>query len=113
MEEKFSIVVFGSGSRASFHVTGRAFRTAGYSLAFTWLLLSVFFCDYVQIKKRSIDIDRTRQEIKVRTAQLQTFSDRIRSLEERIIRLNDLDTKINATTKLQGFGAAVRRVNPK
>lgn len=72
------------------------------SIAISALILvittSVVFLDYINVKKKEIDLTSLREKTKVQNVQLQTFADKINDMETELARLRSLDTKIRVLT---------------
>lgn len=59
---------------------------------------SVIFFDYVNVKKKEIDLVSLREKTKIQNVQLQTFAEKINDMEAELSRLRSLDTKIRVLT---------------
>lgn len=94
-EEHFSIVVFGETGYRTLTIREKTFRKSCYLLVFSFLALTLFLCDYVQIRRKTVEIDRLRQEMAARMSQLQLFSSGISHLENQFSRLSKLDRRIH------------------
>ena len=72
------------------------------SLAISAIILvfafSVVFLDYVNVKKKEVDLTSLKEQTKIQNVQLQTFGDKINDLEAELERLRSLDTKIRTIT---------------
>jgi hypothetical protein len=72
-----------------------------YLLAFILLSTTFFFCDYIQVKKKSFNLNRLSQEIQVQKSQVQFFSARIEALEKKLLKLKDADRRIRIIANLE------------
>lgn len=72
------------------------------SLAISSIILvitsSIIFLDYVNVKKKEIDLTSLKEQTKIQNVQLQTFADKINDMETELARLRSLDTKIRVIT---------------
>lgn len=59
---------------------------------------SIIFLDYVNVKKKEIDLASLKEKTKIQNVQLQTFADKINDIEAELARLRSLDTKIRVLT---------------
>ena len=78
-----------------------SFRTGAYLLVFLQLSLTFFFCDYVQVRKKTFFLNQLRQESQVQKSHIQLFSTRIEELEKKLSRLKDIDQKIRTIANLE------------
>ncbi|MEI9477850.1 MAG: hypothetical protein WCO26_14910 [Deltaproteobacteria bacterium] len=79
------------------------FKIATYLLAFAFLSITLFFFDYIQVKKKTPEIYRLRQELNTQMSQIQLFSAGIEHLEARLLKLKHLDGRIQRKANLQGI----------
>ena len=70
------------------------FKILIYLLAFLQLSITFFLCDYIQVKKKNFFLNQLRQESQIQRSQIQLFSAKIEELEKKLIKLRDLDRKI-------------------
>lgn len=75
------------------------------SLAVSALILmvtsTIIFFDYVNVKKKEIDLTSLKEQTKTQNVQLQTFADKINDMEKELVRLRSLDTKIRVLTNIE------------
>lgn len=80
------------------------------SLAISAMILllasSVIFFDYVNVKKKEVDLTGLKEQTKIQNVQLQTFADKINDMEAELARLRSLDTKIRVLTDTKTEGPA-------
>ncbi len=78
------------------------------SLAISAMILllasSVIFFDYVNVKKKEVDLAGLKEQTKIQNVQLQTFADKINDMEAELARLRSLDTKIRVLTDTKTEG---------
>jgi murein DD-endopeptidase MepM/ murein hydrolase activator NlpD len=102
-KEYFNILIFGhkTSKTRHFRIHRKTFKIGLYLLAFTILFTTFFFCDYIQVRKRSFELNRLRQETQTQRSQIQFFSGRIEDLEKQLSKLKDFDRKIRIIANLE------------
>lgn len=75
------------------------------SLAVSALVLllatTVIFFDYVNVKKKEIDLTSLKEQTKVQNVQLQNFSNKINDMEAELARLRNLDKEIRLLSNFE------------
>ncbi len=86
------------------------FLIKSLAISVTILLLasSVIFLDYVNVKKKEVDLTGLKEQTKIQNVQLQTFADKINDMEAELARLRSLDTKIRVMTNTKTEEPAVK-----
>ena len=79
------------------------FIVGSYLITFILLCLILFFCDYIQVKKKTSESNRVHQEMNAQISQIQFFSVGIEHLERQISKLKKLDRRIHRIANLQGI----------
>ena len=102
-KEHFSILIFGHKTSKSRHlrIHKKRFKTLLYLLAFIILSTTFFFCDYIQTKKKTFELNRLRQETQAQKSQIHFFSARIEDLEKQLSKLKDFDKRIRIIANLE------------
>jgi tetratricopeptide (TPR) repeat protein len=95
-KDYFDILIFGLKNSKTQHLRmhKKAFKIVIYLLIVAFLSATFFFCDYIQLKKKSFKLTRLRQEIETQKFQIRFFSARIEDLEKQLSTLKDFDKKI-------------------
>ena len=118
MDKKyFNILIFGHKTSKARHlrIHKKTFKIGFYLSALIFLSTTVFFCDYIQIKRKAYELSRLRQESQAQKSQIQFFSDRIEVLEKQLSQMKDFDKKIRIianvekgqdTTPIMGIGGS-------
>lgn len=104
MEKDFlNILVFGHTTFGSRHVRIRrdTFKILVYLLAFFQLSVTFFFCDYVQIKKRQLDVNQLQQESQIQKVEIRLFATKIEEVEKKLSKLKVIDQRIRAIANLE------------
>jgi hypothetical protein len=101
----FNIVIFDHNTSKTrrLRIHKETFKIASYLLAFAFLSITLFFFDYIQVKKKTPEIYRLRQELNTQMSQIQLFSAGIEHLEGRLLKLKNLDGRIQRKANLQGI----------
>jgi hypothetical protein len=98
-----NILVFGHttfGIRR-LRIKKESFRMATYLLVFFQFSITFFFCDYVQVRKRTFLLNQLRQESQIQKSHIQLFSTKIEELEKKLSRLKAIDQKIRIMANLE------------
>ena len=66
--------------------------------------MTLFFFDYIQVRKNTPEVYRLRRELSTQMSQIQFFSAGIEHLEGRLLKLKNLDGRIQRKANLQGIG---------
>ncbi len=104
MEKDFlNILVFGHTTFGARHLKIRkeTFKVLIYLLAFLQLSITFFLCDYVQVKKRQLDVNQLRQKSQTQKVEIQFFADRIREVEKKLSKLKVIDQRIRTIANLE------------
>ena len=104
MEKDYlNILVFGHTAfgTSRLRIRKETFKVFVYIVVFLQLYLTFFLCDYVQVKKRQLDLNQLRQESQIQRAQIQLFSAKIREVEKKLSKLKVIDQRIRAIANLE------------
>jgi len=102
-KDHINILVFGHttfGMRR-LRIKKESLRMATYLLVFFQLSVTFFFCDYVQVRKKTFLLNQLRQESQVQKSHIHLFSTKIEDLEKKLSRLKDIDQKIRIIANLE------------
>jgi len=102
-KDYLNVLVFGqptSGIRR-LRIKKERFRMATYLLVFLQLSITFFFCDYIQVRKKTFLLNQLRQESQIQKSHIQLFSTRIAELEKKLSRLKDIDQRIRMIANLE------------
>lgn len=81
-----------------------SFKIGVYLLAFLILSITFFFCDYIQVRKKTFLVNQLRQEAQIQKSHIQLFSTKIEDLEKKLAKLNGFDKRIRTIANLEGSG---------
>jgi len=102
-KEYFNILIFGHKTSKARHlrIRKKTFKIGFYLFALIFLSTTVFFCDYIQIKRKVYELSRLRQKSQAQKFQIQFFSDRIEDLEKELSKMKNFDRKIRIIANLE------------
>lgn len=125
MEKDFlNILVFGHTTFETrrLKIRKETFKILVYLLAFFQLSITFFLCDYVQVKKRQLDLNQLREEAQIQKVEIQLFTTEIKEVEKKLSKLKVIDQRIRAIANLErnqeippfiGMGGSSTPVIPK
>jgi len=103
-KEYFSILIMGHttfGIRRV-RIKKERFKIGVYLLAFLILSITFFFCDYIQVRKKTFLLNQLRQEAQIQNSHIQLFSTKIEGLEKKLAKLKGFDKRIRTIANLEG-----------
>jgi hypothetical protein len=102
-KECFNILIFCHNTSKSRHlrIPKKTVKIATYLLAFSFLCVTFFFCDYIQVKKKAYELSQLREETQEQRSQIHFFSAHIENLEKQLSKLKDLDKRIRIIANLE------------
>jgi hypothetical protein len=105
-KEYFNILILGHttfGMRR-LRIRRESFKIGIYLLAFLILSITFFLCDYIQVRKKTFQLNQLRQEAQVQKSHIQVFSTKVEDLEKKLTRLKEFDRRIRTIANLEGSG---------
>jgi murein DD-endopeptidase MepM/ murein hydrolase activator NlpD len=102
-KDYFNILIFGQKTSKTRHlrIHKKTFKVGLYLLAFGLLSTIFFFCDYIQIRKKTFELNQLRQETQEQRSKIHFFSSKIEDLEGQLSKLKDFDKKIRIIANLE------------
>lgn len=104
MEKEFlNILVFGHttfGSRR-LKIRTETLKILVYLLAFLQLSITFVLCDYVQVKRRQLNVNQLREQSQIQKAEIQFFTARIKEVERKLANLRSIDQRIRRIANLE------------
>ncbi len=102
-KDYFNILIFGQKTSKTrhFRLHKKTFKIALYLLAFGFLSTIFFFCDYIQVRKKSFELSQLRQETQDQRSKIHFFSSKIEDLEKQLSKLKDFDKRIRIIANLE------------
>jgi hypothetical protein len=105
-KEYYNILILGHttfGIRR-LRIKKESFKIGVYLLAFLILSITFFFCDYIQVRKKTFLVNQLRQEAQIQESHIQLFSSKIEDLEKKLTKLKGFDKRIRTIANLEGGG---------
>ena len=101
-KDYFSILVFGQKTSKTRHlrIHKKTFKIGLYLVAFGLLCTVFFFCDYIQVRKKSFELSQLRQQTETQRSQIHFFSSKIEDMEKQLSKLKDFDKRIRIIANL-------------
>ena len=102
-KDYLNILVFG---HATFGIRRLRIKKETFKILFCLLVffqfsITFFFCDYIQVKKKSLLLNQLRQESQIQKSHIQLFSTKIEELEKKLSKLKHIDTRIRTIANLE------------
>ncbi|HYA90243.1 MAG TPA: hypothetical protein VEK32_01960 [Thermodesulfobacteriota bacterium] len=105
-KDYFNILILGHSTFGirRLRISKESFKIGVYLLAFLILSITFFFCDYIQVRKKTFLLNQLRQEAQVQQSHIQLFSAKVEDLEKKLTRLKGFDRRIRTIANLEGTG---------
>lgn len=102
-KDHINILVFGQKTSKTRHlrIHKKTFKIGLYLAAFGLLSTIFFFCDYIQVRKKSFELSQLRQETESQKSQIHFFSSKIEDMEKQLSKLKDFDKRIRIIANLE------------
>lgn len=102
-KDYFNILIFGQKTSKTRHlrIHKKTFKIGLYLLAFGLLSTIFFFCDYIQVRKKTFELNQLRFETQEQRSKIHFFSSKIEDLEGQLSKLKDFDKKIRIIANLE------------
>ncbi len=102
-KDYINILVFGQKTSKTRHlrIHKKTFKIGLYLAAFGLLSTIFFFCDYIQVRKKSFELSQLRQETESQKSQIHFFSSKIEDMEKQLSKLKDFDKRIRIIANLE------------
>ncbi len=102
-KDYFNILVFGQKTSKTRHlrIHKKTFKIGLYLSGFGLLSTIFFFCDYIQVRKKTFELNQLRQETQEQRSKIHFFSSKIEDLERQLSKLKDFDKRIRIIANLE------------
>ena len=99
----FNVLIFGQKTSKTRHlrIHKKTFKIGLYLLSFGLLSTIFFFCDYIQVRKKTFELNQLRHETQEQRSKIHFFSSKIEDLERQLSKLKDFDKKIRIIANLE------------
>jgi len=102
-KECINILLFGQKNAKIRHlrVSTKKVKIGFYLSVFSILAIVFFLCDYIQVKKKGLELSQLRRETQTQRSQIHLFSAKIEDLEKQLSALKDFDKRIRIIANLE------------
>lgn len=102
-KDYFNILIFGHKTSKSRHfkISKKTFKITFYLITFIIISIIFFLCDYIQLKRKNIELSRLQEETEAQRSKIYFFSSKIEDLERQLSRLKEFDRKIRIIANLE------------
>ena len=102
-KDNINILIFGHSTFGirRLRIRKERLRMAACLFVFLQLSLTFFFCDYIQVRKKTFFLNQLRQESQIQKSHIQLFTTRVEELEKDLSRLKDIDHRIRIIANLE------------
>ena len=102
-KDYINILIFGHSTFGTrrLRIRRERLRMVAYLFFFLQLSLLFFFCDYVQVRKKTFFLNQLRQESQIQKSHIQLFATRVEELEKNLSRLKSIDQRIRIIANLE------------
>jgi murein DD-endopeptidase MepM/ murein hydrolase activator NlpD len=102
-KDYFNILIFGQKTSKTRHlrIHKKTFKIGLYLLTFGLLCTIFFLCDYIQVRKKTFELNQLRQQTQEQKSKIHFFSSKIEDLEKQLSKLKDFDKRIRIIANLE------------
>ena len=102
-KDHFNILIFGQKTSKTRHlrIHKKTFKIGLYLLGFGLLVTIFFLCDYIQVRKRTFELNQLRRQTREQKSKIHFFASKIEDLEKQLSRLKDFDKRIRIIANLE------------
>jgi murein DD-endopeptidase MepM/ murein hydrolase activator NlpD len=102
-KDYFNVLIFGQKTSKTRHlrIHKKTFKIGLYLLTFGILCTVFFLCDYIQVRKKTFELNQLRQQTQEQKSKIHFFASKIEDLEKQLSRLKDFDKRIRIIANLE------------
>jgi murein DD-endopeptidase MepM/ murein hydrolase activator NlpD len=102
-KDHFNVLIFGQKTSRTRHlrIHKKTFKVGLYILTFGLLCTIFFLCDYIQVRKKTFELNQLRQQTQEQKSKIHFFASKIEDLEKQLSRLKDFDKRIRIIANLE------------
>ena len=102
-KDYFNILIFGQKTSKTRHlrIHKKTFKIGLYLLTFGLLCTIFFLCDYIQVRKKTFELNQLRQQTQEQKSKIHFFASKIEDLEKQLSKLKDFDKRIRIIANLE------------
>jgi hypothetical protein len=101
--DSLNILIFGHTTFGTRHLKIRTerFKVLVYLLAFLQLSITFLLCDYVQVKRRQLNVNQLREQSQIQKDEIQFLTASIKEVERKLANLKSIDQRIRRIANLE------------
>ena len=102
-KDYFNVLIFGQKTSKTRHlrIHKKTFKIELYLLTFGLLCTILFLCDYIQVRKRTFELNQLRQQTQDQKSKIHLFASKIENLEKQLSKLKGFDKRIRIIANLE------------
>jgi murein DD-endopeptidase MepM/ murein hydrolase activator NlpD len=102
-KDYFNVLIFGQKTSKTRHlrIHKKTFKIGLYLLTFGLLCTIFFLCDYIQVRKKTFELNQLRQQTQEQKSKIHFFASKIEDLEKQLSKLKDFDKRIRIIANLE------------
>ena len=102
-KDYFNVLIFGQKTSRTRHlrIHKKTFKIGVYLLSFALLCTIFFLCDYIQVRKKTFELNQLRQQTQEQKSKIHFFASKIEDLEKQLSKLKDFDQRIRIIANLE------------
>jgi murein DD-endopeptidase MepM/ murein hydrolase activator NlpD len=102
-KDYFNVLIFGQKTSKTRHlrIHKKTFKIGLYLLTFGILCTIFFLCDYIQVRKKTFELNQLQQQTQEQKSKIHFFASKIEDLEKQLSRLKDFDKRIRIIANLE------------
>ncbi len=102
-KDYFNVLIFGHKTSKTRHlrIHKKTFKIGLYLLTFCILCTIFFLCDYIQVRKKTFELNQLRQQTQEQKSKIHFFASKIEDLEKQLSKLKDFDKRIRIIANLE------------
>ncbi len=102
-KDYFDVLIFGrkTSKTLNLRIHKKTFKIGLYLLSLGVLVTILFLCDYIQVRKKTFELNQLRQQTQEQKSKIHFFASKIEGLEKQLSRLKDFDKRIRIIANLE------------
>lgn len=102
-KDYFNVLIFGQKASKTRHlrIHKKTFKIGLYVLTFGLLCTIFFLCDYIQVRKKTFELNQLQQQTQEQKSKIHFFASKIEDLEKQLSKLKDFDKRIRIIANLE------------
>ena len=102
-KDYFNVLIFGQKASKTRHlrIHKKTFKIGLYVLTFGLLCTIFFLCDYIQVRKKTFELNQLQQQTQEQKSKIHFFASKIEDMEKQLSKLKDFDKRIRIIANLE------------